>query len=218
VRSSQQIRAEFGSLCLASGHVAIPTEHINKFLHAFFPRSLDPRLQFVRFRFDLSLNPLGSSDWSSDLLKIISIMHHNHRLLLKISWFKDITTIISVLESMDVRKLEKVRSVAFETCTVPSDHPISFLPRLNAFLSVTMKAFATEEESYELGLDHFDGFINVRFDWEYFPFEDTETSENEDGDEDGSDDEEETSDDGDDDEDGGEDALETSEGAVEGSG
>jgi len=69
---------------------------------------------------------------------------------------------------------------------------MSFLPRVGAFLWVTMKAFATEEDSYELGFNHEDGFTNVRFDWEDVPFDDIETSENVDGDEDGSDNEEET--------------------------
>ncbi|KAI4638012.1 hypothetical protein J4E93_010480 [Alternaria ventricosa] len=217
--SSQQIRAEFGSLCLALGNFAIPEEHVDSFLDVFFPHGFECRRQYVHLRFDLSLNPSDSPDWSIDLLKLVSIMHHNYGLLLKISWFKDITTAISVLKNMDVQKLEKVRSVAFEMCGLPLDHPMSFLPRLGAFLFVTMKAFATEEEFHGLGLDHLDGFINVRSTWEYFPFEDTETSENEDGDkdgdEDGSDDEEETSDDGNDDEDGGEDTQETCEDAVE---
>jgi len=126
--------------------------------------------------------------------------------------------IISVLKNMDVRKLKKVRSVSFQMCKVPLDHPMSILPRLAALVWVNMKAFATEEDSYELGFNHEDRFINLRFDWEDSSSNDTETSEIEDGDEDGSDDEEETSDDGEEDEDGDEDVLETSEGAVEGSG
>ncbi|KAI4917476.1 hypothetical protein J4E85_009995 [Alternaria conjuncta] len=222
VRASQQIHTEFGSLCLASENFAIPEEHVNKFLHAFFPHSLNSRLQYVRRRFDLSLDPFDSEEWLGNLLQLVSIMHQQHRLRLKISRFREITTIISVFKNMDVRKLEKVRSVSFEMRTVPLDHPMSFLPRLAAFVWVNMEAFATEEDPYELGLNYEYGSINVRFEWENGPFNDTESSENEDGDEygdeDGSDNEEETSDDGDEDEDGDGDAPDSSEGAVESSG
>ncbi|KAI4695620.1 hypothetical protein J4E81_005946 [Alternaria sp. BMP 2799] len=215
-RSSQQIRAEFGSLCLASGKVAIPAEHVEKFLHVFFPQHFDSKPQVIISTTDLSFDWLESRNWLSGLLKLVTIMHRYSRL--KISWFKDITTIISILESMDIRKLKKMISVEYDICSLSKNFQNRPLPRLGAFLSITIKAAALDIDYFRLEFSREYGAIDIRFAWASRLYSEGETSESSSGDEDGSDGEEESSDAGDEEEDGDEDAPDSSEGCVESSG
>ena len=111
MRSSQQIRTEFGSLCLASGNVAIPPELVESFLHVFFPHHVDSEPRVIPFTTDLSFDWLELQNWLIGLLKVVTIMHRYS--LLKISWFRDITAVVAILESMDARKVEKIIAIEY---------------------------------------------------------------------------------------------------------
>ncbi|KAI4614866.1 hypothetical protein J4E80_006370 [Alternaria sp. BMP 0032] len=214
--SSQQIRAEFGSLCLASGHVAIPTEHVKSFIHVFFPRHLKSRPRITPSTIDLSFDWVKSQDWLTGLQKLVTTMHRYS--LLKISWFQDITMIISILESTDSREFETITSVEYYLCYSSTNRPHCFLPGLRAFLEITIKDVSPELYPFRLGLSREYGVINVRVALDGSLDSEEETSESSSGDEDGSDSEEESSDGGDDEEDGDEDAPDSSEGAIENGG
>lgn len=213
MRSSQQIHAEFGSLCLASGKVAIPTELVDSFLDVFFPHSFGSGPRVISSSTDLTSDWLESQNWSSGLLKLVTIMHRHS--LLRISWFKDITTIISILEGMNFRKFKSITSIEYDICPFFTNRQNCFLPRLGAVLWVKIKAAVWD--SLRLGFSREHGVINVRFTLDGSSNSEEETSENSSGDENVSESEEDSSDDEDDDEDGDEDAPESSEGTVESS-
>ncbi|KAI4708279.1 hypothetical protein J4E89_006901 [Alternaria sp. Ai002NY15] len=166
-RSSQQIRAEFGSLCLASGHVEIPTEHVKSFLHVFFPHHFDSDPRFIPSNIDLSFVWLKSQDWLIGLHRLITIMHQYS--LLKISWFRDITRIISTLESMNNRKLAKITSVETELRNTFYHHFIDLSPSTSDAASLACVNQQVHAEFTTLSLSRlYQGTTGVSF--EHLPF------------------------------------------------
>ena len=90
-----------------------------------------------------------------------------------------------MLESMDIRKLEQIKSVEYDICSITKNYQNSCLPRLGAFLSVTIKAAAPVIDSFRLELSREYGAIDIRFAWVHSPDSEEEPSESSSGDEDG---------------------------------